>query len=281
MRLARLDVDYLYLSGNSFIGCLPHGLRDVPHNDLDQRPNPGPLPECPNEAPVFAEGSYSFTVGEDAATGDLVGSVAAEDPDGRTVTYAITTGNEDGKFQIDSASGELSLADALDYETATSYTLTVRADDGDGATSEITVEVGVAEATGEEAQPAEPPPASVLPAAPQNLSAVINDDGSITLSWDASADDTITGYQILRRRPTEGEATLSVYVENTGSTATTYTDTGVTAGVRHVYRGEGSQQRRRGRPIQLRASRPVGPASRVLLASSNLKANETTRPFVS
>ena len=31
----------------------------------------------------------------------------------------------------------------------------------------------------------------------------------------------VTGYQILRRRPTQGEDTLLVYVTNTGSTAIT------------------------------------------------------------
>ena len=56
------------------------------------------------------------------------------------------------------------------------------------------------------------------------------------LSWDAPDDDSVTGYQILRRRPTEGEDSLEIYVENTGNTDTTYTDTSVTAGVRHVYR---------------------------------------------
>ena len=61
-------------------------------------------------------------------------------------------------------------------------------------------------------------------------------DIRIRLSWDAPDDDSVTGYQILRRRPTEGEHALSVYVEDTGSTATTYTDTDVTAGVKYVYR---------------------------------------------
>ena len=74
------------------------------------------------------------------------------------------------------------------------------------------------------------------PAAPQNLTAVVNADGSITLSWDAPDDDSVTGYQILRRRPELGEDTLLVYVEDTNGTGTTYTDTGVTAGTRHVYR---------------------------------------------
>ena len=36
------------------------------------------------------------------------------------------------------------------------------------------------------------------PPAPTNLTATVNDDGSVTLSWEAPDDDSITGYQILR-----------------------------------------------------------------------------------
>ena len=75
-----------------------------------------------------------------------------------------------------------------------------------------------------------------LPSAPTGLTATVNGNGSITLTWTDPGDDTITGYQILRRRPAEGEGTLAVYVANTGSDDTTYTDTGVTAGTKHVYR---------------------------------------------
>ena len=78
--------------------------------------------------------------------------------------------------------------------------------------------------------PQSPPPA------PTNLTATVNADGHIVLSWTAPDDDSITGYQVLRRRPGEGEATLLVYVADTRSTATTFTDTGVAAGVKHVYR---------------------------------------------
>ena len=39
---------------------------------------------------------------------------------------------------------------------------------------------------------------------------------------------TMPDYQILRRRPTEGEDTLLVYVADTQSTAATFTDTDVT-----------------------------------------------------
>ena len=58
----------------------------------------------------------------------------------------------------------------------------------------------------------------------------------MTLNWESPDDDSVTGYQILRRRPTQGEDTLLVYVEDTGSTATTYTDANVSAGIRHFYR---------------------------------------------
>ena len=78
--------------------------------------------------------------------------------------------------------------------------------------------------------PQSPPPA------PTSLTATVNADGHIVLSWTAPDDDSITGYQVLRRRPTEGEATLLVYVADTGSTSTSWTDTGTTPGTRHVYR---------------------------------------------
>ena len=59
---------------------------------------------------------------------------------------------------------------------------------------------------------------------------------TILLSWDTPDDDSITGYQILRRQPSEGEHALSVYVADTGSTGTSFTDTDVTTGTLHVYR---------------------------------------------
>ena len=74
------------------------------------------------------------------------------------------------------------------------------------------------------AGPTEPPPA------PENLTAVENADGSVTLTWDAPDDDSVTGYQILRRDPAAGEYSLSVLVEDTGSAAASYTDTDVAAG---------------------------------------------------
>ena len=74
--------------------------------------------------------------------------------------------------------------------------------------------------------------------APSNLSYQIVDDG-VTLSWDAPAADAaaVTGYEILRRLPKQGHKILRIFVADTGSTNTSYTDTGATApGEQYVYR---------------------------------------------
>ena len=169
-------------------------------------------------------------------------TIAGRDQVGETLT-ADTTGVEDDDG-LDAVSFNFQwLADDADIEGATgsSYTIT-EADEGlviqvrvsftdDAGNSEtLTSEGTEAVASSEPENPVEPPPA------PQNLVATVNSDGSVTLTWEAPDDDGITGYRILRRRPTEEEDTLLVYVADTESTATTYTDTNVTAGVQHAYR---------------------------------------------
>ena len=158
---------------------------------------------------------------------------------GETLT-ADTSGiaDEDG---LDNAAFSYQwLADDADISGATdsTYTLSasgegkaikVRVSFTDDEGNEETLTSGATEAVAA-AEPTEPP------AAPTNLTAVVNDDGTVTLSWDAPDDDSVAGYQILRRRPTMGEAKLLVYVADTGGTAITFTDTEVTASIRHVYR---------------------------------------------
>ena len=82
-----------------------------------------------------------------------------------------------------------------------------------------------------------------------SLRYVANADGSVTLYWNAP-DNDVTGYRILRSRHSLGELDLLVYVSDTGSTATTYTDTGVVAGVPHSYRVQAIRDESAGRENQ-------------------------------
>ena len=87
-----------------------------------------------------------FTVQEDASNAALVGTVSANDIDfGDSLGYEITAGNDDGIFTIDPTTGEISVADAsgLNYETMTSYELTVRVSDQSDSygTAAITINV--------------------------------------------------------------------------------------------------------------------------------------------
>ncbi len=96
-----------------------------------------------NEAPVFAVGSSTtHTVAENTAAGENIGSpVSATDDDGDTLSYSLS-GTDAGKFSIDSINGQLRTNAPLDYETKTSYTVTITASDSTDSTT-ITVTINV------------------------------------------------------------------------------------------------------------------------------------------
>ena len=109
-----------------------------------------------NSAPEFAQESYSARLAENAATGSAVVTVQATDADaGDTLTYSIVSNNIPGlfvedtiidnapPFAIDAQSGAITLTGTLDYETATSHSLTIKAQDNDGASAYTMVVVGV------------------------------------------------------------------------------------------------------------------------------------------
>ena len=77
-------------------------------------------------------------------------------------------------------------------------------------------------------------PDVTIPDAPSGLRAQ-KQQGRVLLTWDDPGDNSITGYQVLRRRPTECEPDLQVYEANTQSEDTSYADTGVEDGLRYIY----------------------------------------------
>ena len=97
-----------------------------------------------NDAPIFTDGeSTSRSVAENTATGNNIGSVvAATDADNDTLTYSLG-GTDAASFGIVGTSGQLQTSAALDYETKSSYTVTVSVSDGKGGTDSITVTINV------------------------------------------------------------------------------------------------------------------------------------------
>jgi Ca2+-binding RTX toxin-like protein len=90
----------------------------------------------PPSAPTDSDGASGATVWEDLAVGSPIGITASStDPDGDTVSYYFKDGAGNavqtlGNFTIDAATGVVTLAAPLDYETASSYSLRIYAGDG-------------------------------------------------------------------------------------------------------------------------------------------------------
>ncbi len=152
--------------------------------------------QAANNEPQFALDSDSRSVDENVAVGANVGSpVTATDADSDALTYALSGSNP---FAIGASSGQITVAGALDYETQSSYTLTVSVSDGKNAsggadtgaddTIAVTVSVGNVDEAGT---------VTLDPEAPQAgspLTATLSDPdksvSGVTWAWEVSADGT-------------------------------------------------------------------------------------------
>jgi endo-1,4-beta-xylanase len=95
--------------------------------------------------PAVVSPGQSFDVSETAAPGSAVGTVLATDTDAGTVLSQWQLTDTSGKFSIDATTGTLSLAAgaSLDFETGTSYAVSVSVWDGyvRSAAANVTVKV--------------------------------------------------------------------------------------------------------------------------------------------
>ena len=96
-----------------------------------------------NNAPVFADGtSTTRSIAENTATNVNIGTaIAATDADNDTLTYTLG-GTDAASFGINSSTGQLQTKATLDYETKTTYTVTVTVSDS-SLTDTITVTISV------------------------------------------------------------------------------------------------------------------------------------------
>ena len=83
-----------------------------------------------NSIPVVDD--QQFSIVETAPNNMLVGVVLVEDPDGDSTNFEIKDGNQDNVFNIDTASGAITVGDNtnLDYEKTPQYMLIIEVGDG-------------------------------------------------------------------------------------------------------------------------------------------------------
>ena len=157
-----------------------------------------------DEAPVFTAGEMSHSYAEmaDVST-DEVYTFAAYDPEGDTVTYSVS-GDDDGKFTIDSSNGELTFDASPDFEARGSadgdntYEVTVKATSNAGgdATDKVTTVDVTVEVTNED----EPGTVSLSASQPRvgveiMANTPVDPDGGVTdVTWQwERADDAAFG----------------------------------------------------------------------------------------
>ncbi len=106
----------------------------------------GVVAESPASSPVFTEGTTATrTVAENTAASVNIGStVAATDADNDTLIYTLS-GTDASSFSILSTSGQLQTRAALDFETKSSYSVTVEVSDGNGGSTSIAVTINVSD----------------------------------------------------------------------------------------------------------------------------------------
>ena len=161
----------------------------------------------PNSPPVFAAGSVTLTVKEDAAVGANVGDpVTATDPDGDALTYDLAGS---GAFAIGEDTGQITVQAALDYERRATYLATASVSDGKNAAVSVPVTINIVNVD----EPGRVILNTDRPQAGQALTAgVLDPDGDASgasWTWARSADrtawETIAGETAAAYTPSEDD----------------------------------------------------------------------------
>ena len=100
--------------------------------------------EAANNAPVFDQVSLSFEIPLASAVGTTVTTVSATDDPGEVLTFSILSGNSSGQFAVDSASGEITVADNSQFsDIFPLIVLTLQVEDEGFLSDTMTVRIDV------------------------------------------------------------------------------------------------------------------------------------------
>ena len=230
-------------------------------------PPPSDLPEPEPPEVTIAAGTTSVTEGADVTltlnrTGDSLAALTVSVE--VSETGSMIRGVAPTSVVFDAGAVRTTLAvrtvdDSADEpDSVITVTLTAEQDAGYvvGSGSSATVTVSDDD---------QPPPVVTVPGPPKDLEARTDGEARIDLAWTAPTETggvAITGYRI--EWSPDGDSGWSVLVDDTGTTGTTYSDRGLTAGTTRHYR-----------VCALNAA-GVGPPSNIVGAVTNLAPPEVT-----
>ena len=157
-----------------------------------------------NTAPTFPNSTYTRTLAENP-TGlqNIGGLITASDADGDTITYTLE-GTDSASFDLDTTSNVGSArirtksGVTYNFEAKSAYTVTLKADDGNGGTDTVTVNITLTDVTEAPGRPAAP-----------TVSGTAGSTTSLTVSWN-EPDNTgpdIDNYDLQYRQGTSGSFT--------------------------------------------------------------------------
>ena len=162
--------------------------------------------ESPHTSPAFANEAEILTVAENTAPNTIVGTIAAVDEDGDTLKYFVAgTDHVSFLFALDfePSTGEITVKDGtyLDYETKSSYSITVGVSDSenpdgthqDNPSIDHSVEVTVNVTDLEEEGVVTLPPTTPVTGTPFNATLSDPDGGETSITWQWSKSATESG----------------------------------------------------------------------------------------
>ena len=181
-----------------------------------------------NNAPAFSDGTTATrSVLENSAGGIDVGApVTATDADADTLAYTLE-GTDAASFTIVSGTGQIKTVTGVTYDheaTQNSYSVTVKADDGNDGTGTIAVTINVTDVAEQPSKPEAP-----------TVSAVPGSATSLTANWvapNSSPGPALIGYEVEYRAGSTGTWTG---FDHAGTGVTT-TITGLMAGTSYQVR---------------------------------------------
>ena len=182
-------------------------------------PGTGRTADPANTPPTFSSSTATREFEEDLADGTRTGvgvgaPVTADDDDNDTLTYTLE-GTDEALFAIVSTSGQIRTRSGINYdrEADSSYSVTVKADDGRGGTDTIAVTINVTDV-------------EELPLAPDapSVAAVAGSSTSLSVTWTAPTNTgrpSIASYDFQYKKSTETDQDWQDGPQNRTGTSTT------------------------------------------------------------